>query len=148
MEQCLRLNKSRIRTRGLKVSINVESGPIKFYADKRRIKQIIINLLSNAVKFTPAGGIIEIGAKAKPDDGIRLYVTDSGCGMSKDDIQQALAPFGQVGSPLTRRNEGVGLGLPLVKALAELHEGDLVVKSTVGEGTTVAVILPYERLAR
>jgi two-component system cell cycle sensor histidine kinase PleC len=75
-----------------------------------------------------------------------LSVSDTGIGMSADDQQIALAPFGQVDSSLARRYEGTGLGLPLSKALVELHGGRLEIDSAPDAGTTVHVVLPADRV--
>ncbi|MBI3454063.1 MAG: PAS-domain containing protein [Rhodospirillales bacterium] len=114
--------------------------------DERRLKQILLNLLSNAVKFTPAGGRVAVEAMAAPTNGFYIKVSDTGIGMSPEDIPKALAPFGQIDSNLARKYDGTGLGLPLTKALVELHGGRLVIDSTVGVGTTVTITLPPNRV--
>lgn len=113
--------------------------------DRRRLKQIVLNLLSNAVKFTPAGGTVRVSLTFD-DDGVAITVADSGLGMSAEQIPIALAPFGQVDSSLSRRHEGTGLGLPLCRRFAEAHGGSLSIESVLGEGTSVTVHLPAERI--
>jgi PAS domain S-box-containing protein len=113
--------------------------------DERAIKQIIVNLLSNAVKFTASGGIVEIAARPDADQAIVLSVTDTGIGMADKDIPRALSPFRQLESSWDRKYEGTGLGLPLVKALIELHGGRLQIDSVPGRGTTVAACFPASR---
>jgi PAS domain S-box-containing protein len=115
-------------------------------ADGQKLLQILLNLLSNAVKFTPAGGRVGLTAGLETDGGYRLSVSDTGIGMSAADQEIALSPFGQVDSSLARRYEGTGLGLPLSKALVELHGGRLAIDSAPGEGTTVHVVLPASRV--
>ena len=112
-----------------------------------RLKQVLVNLLSNAVKFTPAHGKVQVTVTLAPD-GMLFAVSDTGVGMTPDDIVVALQPFGQVDAGLTRRHEGTGLGLPLTKRLVELHGGRLEIDSTPGAGTTVSVWLPGERVMR
>ncbi len=114
-------------------------------ADERMIKQLLHNLLSNAVKFTPPGGHVTVGAQTLPSGDIEITVTDTGIGMSAEQITTALTPFGQVDSALNRVYEGTGLGVPLSKALVELHGGSLTFSSTPGNGTTVTVVLPASR---
>jgi len=114
--------------------------------DSRRIKQILLNLLSNAVKFTPSGGTVCVSVERTPDGGLMLRVTDSGIGMKPEDIPLALIPFRQIDSGLARRHEGTGLGLPLTRALVELHDGQLNLSSRLGEGTEVRVWFPVHRL--
>lgn len=116
--------------------------------DSRRIKQILLNLLSNAVKFTPAGGAVTISAGQTPDGGLMVRVIDTGIGMKSEDIPLALIPFRQIDTGLARRHEGTGLGLPLTKALIEMHEGQLALSSVYGQGTEVRVWFPAHRLGK
>ncbi len=124
---------------------DVEQGLPWLKADKRRIKQILINLVSNALKFTPAGGQVRVDCR-RTSQGLSLVVSDSGIGIAPQDIPKVMERFGQVDSPMQRRHEGTGLGLPLSRQLAQLHGGDLILESTVDVGTTVTVTLPAERL--
>jgi signal transduction histidine kinase len=116
-------------------------------ADKRRIKQIVINLVSNAVKFTPAGGQVTVSARLTQAGDLAVAVADSGIGIAAEDIPKVMERFGQVDSPMSRKHEGTGLGLPLSRQLAQLHGGDLVLESVVNEGTTVTLTLPKARLS-
>jgi len=116
-------------------------------ADARRLKQILINLLSNAVKFTPAGGTITVEAWAQPGVGAGFRVIDTGIGIAKDDQPRMLEPFTQVESGLSRKHEGTGLGLPLCRALIELHGGSLSLESDLGAGTAITVTLPDSRIS-
>lgn len=113
-------------------------------ADRRRVLQILVNLLSNAVKFTPEGGRITVTARAE-DDCVAFGVSDTGIGMSEEEVVVAMLPFRQVDGGLSRRYEGTGLGLPLVRAFVELHGGSLEVRSRKGEGTSVTFRLPVAR---
>ncbi len=117
-------------------------------ADHRKLKQILVNLLSNAIKFTPQGGRVTLKAWCRGDSGHVFQVIDTGIGMRLEDIPRALAPFEQVDSDLNRKFEGTGLGLPLTKALAELHGGTLDLQSRLGGGTTATVRFPAERIVR
>jgi len=115
-------------------------------ADQRCVRHILLNLLANAVKFTPGGGRITVRAERTADRGLALAVADTGIGMSPEHIEIALTPFGQVANEYTRRHDGTGLGLPLVKSLAELHGAQFRIESTLGIGTTVSVAFPAERV--
>ncbi|MBF0094046.1 MAG: PAS-domain containing protein [Alphaproteobacteria bacterium] len=117
----------------------------RLFADERRMRQILLNLLSNAVKFTDDGGIISASAALNDDGEIVMTVADSGIGIHEADLEKAMEPFSQVDSGLDRKYEGTGLGLPLTKALVELHGGALRLDSTLGVGTTVTVTFPRER---
>lgn len=115
-------------------------------ADKRRVKQILLNLLSNAVKFTPEGGKVSIDAALDDDGCIVISITDTGIGMSEDEIERALRPFEQIDTGLNRKYEGTGLGLPLVERMARLNGGVLEITSKQGKGTKASVRFDAERL--
>ena len=115
-------------------------------ADERRMRQIIGHLVSNAVKFTPAKGVVTVSAERASDGGLTISITDTGIGMAPERTALALEPFKQLDSRLSRRFEGVGLGLPLANALVQLHGGKLTIKSALGLGTTVIVSLPADRI--
>ena len=107
--------------------------------DPRRLSQALGNLLSNALKFTPKGGRIALTARRTPAGGVSLAVCDTGIGMAPEALAAALEPFRQIDGTLSRKFEGAGLGLPIARALVELHNGALTIKSAVAEGTTVTV---------
>lgn len=117
----------------------------RLYADKRALKQMMLNLLSNAVKFTPKDGEVRISASLANDGAVKIVVEDSGIGIAKKDMEKVLTPFGQVDSALAREHEGTGLGVPLVKAMIELHGGSLSFESILGEGSVVTLRFPPER---
>jgi two-component system cell cycle sensor histidine kinase PleC len=110
--------------------------------DGVKLRQIFTNLISNAVKFTQAGGTVTVEAARLADGGAAVTVRDSGIGMSEEEIRVALTPFGQVDGTKTRWREGTGLGLPIAKALVDLHGGELHLRSKKDAGTDVIVILP------
>jgi signal transduction histidine kinase len=115
-------------------------------ADESKVKQMLLNLLSNAVKFTPQRGSIQVRARRHGDGGVEISVTDSGIGIANEDLATVFEPFRQVDSSLSRRFEGTGLGLPLVKKMIELHDGMMTIDSKLGAGTTVTLIFPAERV--
>jgi signal transduction histidine kinase len=115
-------------------------------ADKRRLTQILVNLLANALKFTPEGGTVSLRCWASEGSGFVFQVIDDGIGMAREEIPVALAVFGQVGGSEAEKAKGTGLGLPLAKALAELHGGTLDLQSEPGRGTTVTLRLPAYRV--
>jgi signal transduction histidine kinase len=110
--------------------------------DERAVRQILLNLVSNAIKFTPKGGRVTVRFAAGEAGGVDLVVEDTGPGLTEEEIAVALQPYSQVRLDPIMTHEGTGLGLPLVKALAELHGGDLKLISRKGEGTTAIVHLP------
>ncbi len=140
-----RLLAPRIYEAGLAITISMPPDGLVVLADERLLKQMLLNLLSNACKFTPRGGSIEC-ALAVDAAGVRFSVTDTGTGIPPEHLDRVLHPFVQVDSSLSRRHEGTGLGLTLVKAMAELHGGSLQLDSAPGRGTVATVRLPLSRL--
>jgi two-component system cell cycle sensor histidine kinase PleC len=118
----------------------IDLPPIR--GDAVKFRQIFTNLLSNAIKFTRANGSVAVEALRASDGGVTVLVRDTGVGMSEEEIIVALTPFGQVDGSRARWREGTGLGLPIAKALVELHGGRLEIRSAKGMGTEVAVVLP------
>lgn len=115
-------------------------------ADEIKLKQVFVNLLSNAVKFTPQGGEVRLSALLT-HRGISFSVTDNGIGISPNDMTRVFEPFVQADSTLSRVHSGTGLGLPLVKAITELHGGRVVLDSEPGKGTIVSLHFPETLLA-
>jgi cell cycle sensor histidine kinase DivJ len=111
--------------------------------DPRAFKQIVLNLVVNAIKFTERGGSVTVSA-AVEGSRLMLCVTDTGVGIAAEDLARIGDPFFQGGKTYQRKHEGTGLGLSIVKGLVGLHNGEMNVQSTVGEGTTVAVALPLD----
>ena len=136
----------RARDGGVAIEIAVPDNLPLLRADATKLRQILINLMSNAVKFTEPGGQVRLSANIATDGGMDLRVNDTGIGMSAEEILIALQPFGQVDSSLSRNHEGTGLGLPLAERLAGLHGGSLRVESVKGQGTTVLVHFPADRV--
>jgi two-component system cell cycle sensor histidine kinase PleC len=143
----LKLIGTKAREKDQALVIAVEENAPPLYADERAIKQILINLVSNAVKFTPLGGRIEVvGGRAANGD-FQIMVRDNGPGIPREKIDQVFAPFNQVDNRFDRQAGGTGLGLALVRGLAELHGGRAWLESEYGRGCSVFVTLPAE-LAR
>ncbi|MCR6630816.1 MAG: PAS domain S-box protein [Magnetospirillum sp.] len=116
-------------------------------ADERRVRQIVLNLVSNAVKFTEEGGSVTVTAGCEPE-GLVLTVTDTGIGMTPDELERVMHPFVQADTRLSRKYEGTGLGLPLTKALVVAHGGTIRLSSEPEKGTSVQVVFPPERVVR
>ena len=140
----LRLVADRAQKGEVKLVNEVPEELPSLFADERMIKQILLNLLSNAVKFTPEEGSVTLRA-AYDQDGFTVEVQDTGCGIPADKMEVILEPFGQADMTLQRNYEGTGLGLPLVKAMTELHGGTLELKSVESEGTTAKIRFPQDR---
>ena len=147
LASCLLIVEAKARDKQISVEHQVDEALPPLLADPLRLKQILINLLGNAVKFTPERGQVRIVATPAAPGMALISVEDTGIGMSPQEIEIALRPFGQVDSAINKRHEGTGLGLPIASALAKLHGGDLRVSSEKGEGTRVSVKLPLARPA-
>ncbi|NBB17150.1 PAS domain S-box protein [Caulobacter sp. SLTY] len=146
-EDAIRLVRNRAEAAGLEVSAEFPHLP-EVEGDYRAIKQVLLNLLSNAIKFTPRGGRVTVRAEPRRDvlgERIRVAVTDTGIGISKEDLARLAQPFEQVESQHSKTTQGTGLGLALTKSLVELHEGTLEMDSAPGEGTTVSFSLPIRQ---
>lgn len=129
----------------LRIEID-ENDPLLIEADRKALRQILLNLLSNAIKFSHKGGYVVVAAKIAGDT-LNLSIQDKGVGMSADDVAILGQPYQQASSAAMIEDRGTGLGLALVKSLAELHDGRFAVASQLGEGTTVDVFLPIERVS-
>ncbi len=143
IDRCLPMLENQAEKGGIALGVGTPENLPKLRADRRLVGQMIVNLLSNAVKFTPEGGSISVAAKNGVDGGMAVSVTDTGSGISPKDIHRILLPFEQTQSGRTK--EGTGLGLPLVKHMAELHGGSLTIESELGKGTTATIAFPPER---
>lgn len=154
-QSCMRLIGMKATTKG--VALDYSPSGLKLRVDRRALKQIVVNLLANAVNHTDTGGAVAIafvppaaerpaGAAEAPENAVCLVVRDNGCGMDEAGVARALQPFGQADGASSGRGEGTGLGLTVVKSLAELHGGGLAIDSAPGRGTTVTVTFPAQRL--
>ena len=113
-------------------------------ADEGSVRQIVLNIVSNAVRFTEAGGQIIVSTAVTDRGEVAFRVRDTGIGMTDEDIEAALRPFRQPDT--ARRSEGVGLGLPLAKALVAANRGVLHITSALHAGTLVEVLFPPTRV--
>jgi signal transduction histidine kinase len=140
------LTSVRLANAGLSEMIDLPADLPLLRGDERKTMQMLLNLVTNAIKFSESGGRIEIACRADPATGLTLSVTDSGIGIAPKDLGRVLEAFEQVDSAVNKQHQGTGLGLPLVKAMMELHGGKLELQSTVGVGTTAILSFPAERL--
>ncbi|MBQ9572887.1 MAG: hypothetical protein IJR22_05805 [Acidaminococcaceae bacterium] len=115
-------------------------------ADPQMLRQIIYNLLSNALKFSPPDSRIAIRVqKMEESRQMRLSIADEGIGIAKDNLERIFNEFEQIENPMTKKRPGTGLGLPIVKKLAELHHGTISLQSELGKGTEAILLLPLEQ---
>jgi signal transduction histidine kinase len=113
--------------------------------DQMRLQQILINLIGNAMKFSPEGSRVEVSAGCK-DGRLRLWVRDHGPGIAAADLERAFERFQQFSRDPGLRAQGSGLGLYISRSLMQAHGGEIAIDSTVGEGTTVTLEFPAERV--
>jgi len=144
-EIALKLVGSKASEKRQTLAILVDSNAPPLHADERALKQILINLVSNAVKFTPEGGRIDVLAGMARDGGFQIMVRDNGPGIARDKLDNIFTPFSQVDNRYDRQAGGTGLGLALVRGLAELHGGRAWLESEQGTGTTAFVVLPGKK---
>jgi two-component system cell cycle sensor histidine kinase PleC len=133
---------------GVSLLLDTGDAAIPVRGDARKLRRVFVNLVGNAIKFSSAGGEVVVRCAIERDGAVCISVRDNGVGMDEEEIEVALSPFGQVDGARTRWREGTGLGLPIAKALIELHGGSLTITSEKDVGTEVLVKLqPPEFLA-
>jgi PAS domain S-box-containing protein len=137
--------KQQANQKNIQIKSNAPKEIGEAIVDERRMRQVLINLLSNAVKFTPNGGRVTLEVEAdNRDQTISFRVKDTGIGIAPEDMGKLFQAFVQVDSSLTRNYSGTGLGLALVRRIAELHGGSVTLESEVGKGSCFTVILPLK----
>ncbi len=143
-ESSLLLVRSQAIRKGIQLSAETAPNLASIVADERQLRQLLLNLLSNAIKFTNSGGSVLLQI-SQQGNMISLAVSDTGIGIAEADMPKLFKPFSQVDSNLTRRYSGTGLGLALVKRIAELHGGSVSVTSELGKGSCFTVLIPAHR---
>jgi PAS domain S-box-containing protein len=131
---------------GVVLDLALSDGLPALVADPRRVRQVLLNLLSNAIKYTDARGRVTLWARPTPEGGLALGVSDPGIGMDAEGLAKAMRPFERVENVMSRRHDGVGLGLPLSARLMALHDGTLTLDSAPGRGTVATATFPPERV--
>lgn len=148
-ESALRLVSQSAESKKLKLSSTVDSAVTILVADGQRMKQILANLLSNAVKFTPDGGSVGLEVVGHADQQVVAFtVWDTGIGITPEGLSSLFEPFVQLDGKLSRQYAGTGLGLSLVRHLAELHGGQVSAQSQVGKGSRFTVTIPWRETAQ
>lgn len=136
---CTTLRKSA-EDKGLFLHHDISPDTGFIIGDQRRIEQILINLINNAIKFTEQGYVcVKSSLREKK---VYIFVSDTGIGISEEEMKKLFRPFQQIDTGTTRKHEGTGLGLSICKKLVELHGGTITVTSQPGKGSEFTVILP------
>jgi signal transduction histidine kinase len=131
---------------GTRLTSKLPPEPVHILANRRMMAQVLMNLISNAIKFSHEAGIISVALTLEENGDVVVEVSDTGIGMTRHETEIALIPFSQIDSHHSRRHAGTGLGLPLVKAMVELHGGHLSIISKPGIGTTTRFTIPHIRV--
>ncbi len=143
VKSCCDLMRHTAEQRSLSLIVDVAPGIPELPADKRACKQMLLNVISNAIKFTDPGGWVRVSARVEGES-VELAVADNGIGIAEADLPKLGNPFVQANNSYDRSYDGAGLGLSVVKGLARLHGGQLELASTLGQGTTAAILLPLD----
>lgn len=141
IEKTLKIIMPQIEKKGLRLETDISPPILQVYSDKRRLEQVILNLLSNAIKFTEKG-YIKLKTFLRNGKCV-IQVQDTGIGISAENMDTLFQPFRQIDSGLTRQYEGTGLGLNICARLIDKMGGTITVDSTVGEGSSFTVTIPY-----
>jgi two-component system, cell cycle sensor histidine kinase PleC len=145
-EEANKLTAMRAAVKGQTVDIMIPASLPKLLGDQRAIEQVMINLLTNAVKYTPDNGKIEVMASLEPNGDLTFVVKDNGPGIAETEVTQAMTAFTR-GTAATKSDiDGVGLGLPIVRGLVEMHGGHVSIKSAPRVGTEVTCTFPQARV--
>ena len=145
IDEVLLLVRERAPAEGPSVHVEIPADFPPLWIDRRHLRQILVNLLANAVAFTAKEGRVSLAARRAPGR-IEIAIADTGIGMTPEEVKQAVTRFGQAEDHLTRKHQGIGLGLPLAKSLTELLGGTLFIESVRGHGTTITLAFSEESL--
>ena len=151
VERLGQFHRHQAEAKGLYLTVSCDEACDDFFMiDEVRVKQVLNNLITNAIKYTKTGGIT-VQAQAECLEGrhytVRFDVADTGCGIEPEFVDQIFEPFAQLSTNDRRQTHGSGLGLTITKSLVELQDGELLVQSKAGEGSTFTVILPLTQCA-
>ncbi|MFC1489708.1 PAS domain S-box protein [Candidatus Latescibacterota bacterium] len=141
LESSLTIVREKSLKHGIELIFDVDEKVKFIQADERKIKQVVFNLLSNAVKFTQDGGKVGIEAHLEKN-AVQVCIWDSGIGISEDDLEKVFGEFVQTDTSLTKKYEGTGLGLALVKRFIKQHGGNIWVESSINKGSRFIFTLP------
>jgi two-component system cell cycle sensor histidine kinase PleC len=145
MDDVAKMMKPRAAAGGIVLSVQVDRGFPNLWADERAMRQVLVNLASNAVKFTPPGGRVTAFANLLADGSLAIGLEDTGIGIAPEEHAKVFESFGQGRHDAILADKGTGLGLPIVKGLAEAHGGHVELASAPGKGTRITLMLPRER---
>ena len=134
--------KARAAERRIKLLVRPQQDEIQFLCDVRLLRQALSKLVDNAIKYSPDGETVELWGHVRSNGAIVLSVKDAGSGLSQAKLRECLQPFIQENIGYSRPEEGLGLGLPIAKAICEAHGGELAIQTSPGTGLLAAIVLP------
>jgi signal transduction histidine kinase len=147
VEEVLSVLRERHEGKHAPVEVQIDDVFPSIWTDRRRLRQILMNVISNALSFTPSEGRIAVHGHFAPSGDIEIAIVDSGSGMTPDEAKRAVTRFGHAEDELTRKHQGIGLGLPLAKALTELLGGRMTINSSKGHGTVVTLNFALDQVS-
>lgn len=148
VKDALMLVDGKMKEANIRVENKTTTSSHSLIGESHAIKQMLVNLLSNAIKFSPENSLVVMDCDIDGKGRLCLSVSDTGIGLTDDEVEKALSPFGQLESDHNRAHSGTGLGLTLVKSLVDLHGGELDMVSQKGIGTTVTLMFPAQRVSK
>jgi signal transduction histidine kinase len=131
---------------GIQIVNEISPEHVLVHGDEQRLRRALLNLMSNALKFNEKDGAVRVHMTVSEDEGVQLSIIDTGIGISAEDLPRIIEPFEQADHRLARAFEGLGLGIPVARAMVRLHGGDILFESVLGEGTTARISLPADSL--
>jgi signal transduction histidine kinase len=137
---------SEAEAAGIEIVNELSQDHVVIHGDEQRLRRALLNLVSNALKFNAKDGTVRIHMTVSGEEGLQLSITDTGIGISAEDLARIIEPFEQADHRLARVFEGLGLGIPVARAMVRIHGGDIVYESVLGEGTTARIMLPADSL--
>jgi PAS domain S-box-containing protein len=146
LDTAARMMREQVAGAKLTLQVHGPAAAVVAFGDERRLLQSLLNVMANGIKFTPAPGSILVSADLTEAGDLALSVSDTGIGIAPESLENIGRPFWQADGALSRKHEGVGLGLALTKRLIQLHDGALDVQSKLGVGTKVTLLLPRHRI--
>lgn len=141
MKDILKIFKFEFENKNISLTIKYDANEI--YADKDKIKQVIVNILSNALKYNQDGGTIEISTQKIQDKTI-IRINDSGIGISSEDLPYIFNRFYRVDKSRNRSTGGSGIGLSITRAIIDAHGGEIEVNSILGSGSEFVIMIPFK----
>jgi two-component system cell cycle sensor histidine kinase PleC len=146
VEECRHLVSLKARNKAITIAEAFEPDMPELWADPRAVRQVALNLLSNAIKFTQPGGHVEVKVGWTAGGGQYVCVRDNGPGIAEEEMPVVLSAFGQGAIAIKSAEQGTGLGLPIVQALMDTHDGSFVLQSRLAEGTEAVAAFPRARV--